>query len=97
MIRKRSLFSRTHGNWSATAYPAAALLVTAVMLELDRRILFLVSLGLHLAIAVMLAAAPAFALQLPLFERLQFLSGVVGWCDRGRYARAGRRASLLSP
>jgi hypothetical protein len=27
----------------------------------------------------MLAVAPAFALQLPLFERLQFMSRVVGW------------------
>ena len=75
----QALISRAHGNWSATAYPAASILVTAAMLELDRRILFGVSLGLHLAIAVMLAAAPAFALQLPLFERLQFLSRVVGW------------------
>ena len=79
ILTVQALFSRAHGNWSATAYPAAAILVTAVMLELNRRILFLVSLDLHLAIAVMLAAAPAFALQLPLFERLQFLSRVVGW------------------
>ena len=79
ILTVQALLSRAHGNWSATAYPAAAILVTAVMLELNRRILFLVSLGLHLAIAVMLAAAPAFALQLPLFERLQFLSQVVGW------------------
>jgi 4-amino-4-deoxy-L-arabinose transferase-like glycosyltransferase len=75
----QALISRAHGNWSATAYPAATILVTAVLLELNRRILFGVSLGLHLAIAVMLAAAPAFALQLPMFERLQFLSRVVGW------------------
>jgi hypothetical protein len=75
----QALLSRAHGNWSATAYPAAAILVTAVMLELNRRILFCVSLGLHLAIAAMLAIAPAFALQLPLFERLQFLSSVIGW------------------
>ena len=75
----QALLSRAHGNWSATAYPAAAILVTAVMLELNRRILFAASLGLHLAIAVVLATGPAFAFKLPLFERLQFLSRVVGW------------------
>jgi len=79
LLTVQALLSRAHGNWSATAYPAAAILVTAAMLELNRRILFWVSLGLHLAIAVMLAIAPAFALQLPLFERLQFLSTAVGW------------------
>lgn len=79
LLMIQALLSRAHGNWSATAYPAAAILVTAVMLELNRRILFWVSLGLHLAIAVTLAIAPAFALQLPLFERLQFLSTVIGW------------------
>jgi 4-amino-4-deoxy-L-arabinose transferase-like glycosyltransferase len=79
LLLVQALLSRAHGNWTATAYPAASILVTAAMLELDRRILFGVSLSLHLAIAVMLAAAPAFALQLPMFERLQFLSRVVGW------------------
>ena len=49
VIRTAALLSRAHGNWSATAYPAAAIFVTAVMLELDRRILFRLSLGLHLA------------------------------------------------
>ncbi|HEV7464185.1 MAG TPA: hypothetical protein VGN85_09830 [Methyloceanibacter sp.] len=75
----QALISRAHGNWSATAFPAASILVTATMFELDWRILFGVSLGLHLAIAVVLAAALTFALQLPMFERLQFLSRVVGW------------------
>jgi len=79
LLTVQALLSRAHGNWSATAYPAAAILVTAVMLELNRRILFWVSLGLNLAVAAMLAIAPAFALQLPLFERLQFLSNAVGW------------------
>ena len=79
ILTVQALLSRAHGNWSATAYPAAAILVTAVMIELDRRILFIVSLCLHLVIAAILATAPAFALQLPLFERLQFLSRVVGW------------------
>jgi 4-amino-4-deoxy-L-arabinose transferase-like glycosyltransferase len=79
LLTVQALLSRAHGNWSATAYPAASILVTAVMIELKRRILFGVSLALHLAIAIILAAAPAFALKLPLFERLRFLSQVIGW------------------
>jgi 4-amino-4-deoxy-L-arabinose transferase-like glycosyltransferase len=79
ILTVQAILSRAHGNWSATAYPAATILVTAVMLELERKILFAVSLGLHLIIAVVLAIAPAFARQWPLFERVQFLSQVVGW------------------
>ncbi|MCJ7528676.1 MAG: glycosyltransferase family 39 protein [Methyloceanibacter sp.] len=84
----QSLLSRAHGNWSATAYPAAAILVTAVMLELNRQVLFRVSLGLHLAIAAVLGAAPAFAPKWRLFEELQFLSRVVGWRDSAEVVRA---------
>jgi 4-amino-4-deoxy-L-arabinose transferase-like glycosyltransferase len=88
ILTVQAILSRAHGNWSATAYPAATILVTAAMLELNRRILFAVSLGLHLAIAVALAIVPAFAQQLPIFERLQFLSRVVGWRDVADAVRA---------
>jgi 4-amino-4-deoxy-L-arabinose transferase-like glycosyltransferase len=79
LLSVQAILSRAHGNWTATAYPAATILVTAVMLELNRKILFRASLGLHLAIAAALAVVPAFATRLPLFERLEFLSRVVGW------------------
>jgi len=79
LLAVQAVLSRAHGNWTATAFPAATILVTAVILELNRQVLFRISLGLHLAIAVILAAAPAFALRWPLFERLEFLSRVVGW------------------
>jgi 4-amino-4-deoxy-L-arabinose transferase-like glycosyltransferase len=79
LLAVQAILSRAHGNWTATAYPAATILVTAVMLELNRTTLFRVSLGLHLAVAASLAAAPAFATRLPLFEQLKFLSRVVGW------------------
>jgi 4-amino-4-deoxy-L-arabinose transferase-like glycosyltransferase len=79
ILAVQAILSRAHGNWSATAYPAATILVTAVMLELERKLLFAVSLGLHLIVAVLLAVVPAFARQCPLFERVQFLSQVVGW------------------
>jgi len=79
LLLVQALLSRANGNWSATAYPAAAILVTAVMLELNRRTLFAISLGLHLVVAVMIAAAPAFARQWPVFEQLRFLRQTLGW------------------
>jgi 4-amino-4-deoxy-L-arabinose transferase-like glycosyltransferase len=88
LLAVQALLSRAHGNWSATAYPAASILVTAVMLELNRTILFRVSLALHLALAVALAAAPAFARQWPIFERLQFTSRVIGWRETAGVVRA---------
>jgi 4-amino-4-deoxy-L-arabinose transferase-like glycosyltransferase len=87
LLAVQAILSRAHGNWTATAYPAATILVTAVMLELNRTTLFKVSLGLHLAVAAILAVAPAFATRLPLFERLEFLSRVVGWRDAADVVR----------
>jgi 4-amino-4-deoxy-L-arabinose transferase-like glycosyltransferase len=88
ILTVQAILSRAHGNWSATAYPAATILVTAVMIELERKVLFAVSLGLHLLIAVLLAVAPAFARQWPLFERVPFLTQVVGWRDAADAVRA---------
>ena len=87
LLAVQAILSRAHGNWTATAYPAATILVTAVMLKLNRTTLFRISLGLHLAVAAILAAAPAFATRLPLFERLEFLSRVVGWREAADVVR----------
>ena len=89
----QALLSRAHGNWSATAYPAGSILVTAVMLELNRETLFKVSLALHLAFAVIVAAAPAFAQQWRLFEQFQFLRSVIGWHQT---AEPGKRQACRS-
>ena len=87
LLAVQAVLSRAYGNWSGTAYPAASILVTAVMLERNRQVLFRISLGLHLAIAVMLGVAPAFAPQWRLFERLHFLTHVVGWRDAAEVVR----------
>jgi 4-amino-4-deoxy-L-arabinose transferase-like glycosyltransferase len=87
LLAVQAILSRAHGNWTATAYPAASIVVTAVMLELNRQTLFRISLGLHLAIAAMLAVGPAFASRWPLFERLEFLSRLVGWHDAANVVR----------
>jgi 4-amino-4-deoxy-L-arabinose transferase-like glycosyltransferase len=88
LLAVQALLSRAHGNWTATAYPAATILVTAVMLELNRLILFGVSLALHLAVAIFLAAAPAFARQWPIFEQTKPFARVVGWREAAQVVRA---------
>jgi 4-amino-4-deoxy-L-arabinose transferase-like glycosyltransferase len=89
LLAVQALLSRTHANWAATAYPAAAIFVTSVMFELNRRILFNISLGLHVAVAVALAVIPAFA---PAFARLgepqaNLLLRVQGWRELGEATR----------
>jgi len=88
LLSVQALLSRANGNWSATAYPAATIFVTAVMLELNRRLLFAISLGLHLVVAVMIAAAPAFARQWPVFEQFRFLRQTLGWDEVAGAVRA---------
>jgi 4-amino-4-deoxy-L-arabinose transferase-like glycosyltransferase len=88
LLAIQALLSRAHGNWSATAYPAASILVTAVMFELNRAYLFTISLALHVAITVTMAAVPAFAREWPIFERLQFSARAMGWREAGVVVRA---------
>jgi hypothetical protein len=55
LITIQSLISRTHANWTAPVAPAASILVTAWLLERDRRILFWATVGTNaLATAAML-------------------------------------------
>ena len=67
LIVGQALLSRAHANWAAVAYPAAAILVTAVMLRGEFRALFRASLTINLAAMLLVAAAnwaaPALALQ----------------------------------
>jgi len=98
LLLLQALLSRAHGNWSATAYPAAAIFVTAVLIELDRRILFRLSLGLHLAVAVVIAVVPAFALQWPGVKEFKFMRSILGWTDLAGAVRsklAGERYGSL--
>lgn len=83
----QALLSRAHGNWAVTAYPAASVFVTAVLLEGGRQRLFNVSLGLHLILAAAIATAPAFARTWPMFEQLKFLRSSLGWEDTAGLVR----------
>jgi len=84
----QALLSRAHGNWAATAYPAATLFVTAVLLERGRKTVFNVSLALHLALAAAIATAPVFARTWPVFEQLKFLRSSLGWKGTADVVRA---------
>ena len=75
----QSLLSRAHGNWAATAYPAATVFVTAIMLEHGRRALMAISMALHLLVAAVIGIAPAFARSWAPFEQLEFLRSSIGW------------------
>jgi hypothetical protein len=79
LLLVQSMLAKAHGNWSATAYPAASILVTQVMLDLRRQWLLRISLGLHVALGLSLGIAPAFARQWPIFEQVRFLKNVAGW------------------
>ena len=75
----QALLSRAHGNWAATAYPAASVFVSAVMLEQGRRVLMAISMALHFLVAAIIGIAPAFARSWTPFEQLQFLRSSIGW------------------
>ncbi len=60
LITLQALLSRALANWAAVAYPAATILLTALLLR-QRPRLFRISLGLHLCAAIAIASAPIFA------------------------------------
>jgi len=88
LLAIQALVSRAHGNWTATAYPAATILVTAAMFGLNRLILFQISLAIHLVVAAALAVAPAFARQSTFFEQTKPFSRVIGWHEAADAVRA---------
>ncbi len=75
----QALLSRAHGNWAATAYPAATIFVTAVLLEQGRRTLLAISMALHIVVAAVIGIAPAFARSWQPFEQLLFLRSSIAW------------------
>lgn len=75
----QALLSRAHGNWAATAYPAATVFVTAILLQYERRTLLAASMALHIAIAAVIGIAPVFARSWAPFEQLTFLRSSIAW------------------
>lgn len=84
IITGQAFVSRAHANWAATAYVAAVILVTATCLRLGLDQWLRRSLGLHVAVLLLLAIATTAAgrFSLPLvgdpFQR------TLGWQELGR-------------
>ncbi len=91
LIALQALFSRALANWAAAAYPAATILVTAILLRWKPR-LFRLSLGLHLGAALVMALAPAFAPRLARLgePNVNPLVRVLGWHE---FAAAAQRVA----
>lgn len=88
LVTGQAFLSRAHANWAAVAYPAATILVTAALLQTDRRRLFAASLALHLVLFVVISTAPAFAQKLALPGRLDPYGRMLGWKDLASAIRA---------
>ena len=90
-ITAQAFVSRAHANWAATAYVAASVLVPAALLRLGFDRWLRASLGLHVAVLLLLAIATAAAgrFVLPLagdpFQR------TLGWAEIGT-----RTAAMLA-
>jgi 4-amino-4-deoxy-L-arabinose transferase-like glycosyltransferase len=82
----QAFLSRAHANWAAAGYIAATILVTATMLREAPR-LFRISLGLHGALAAVIALAPAFAGRLPIETERDPFRRLLGWRELAHAVR----------
>lgn len=79
LILIQALLSRAHANWAAVTYPAAAILVTEMLLREGRWRLFRASLALHLFLIAGIALANWAAPSLALPGRADPYKRVLGW------------------
>ncbi len=100
LLLVQALFSRALANWAAASYPAASILVTAVLLRGWPK-LFRASLWLHAVAAVLLTLGPIFAPQLTRFTGPDWnpYARLLGWREmatatRGLAEREGAKAVL---
>lgn len=75
----QAFISRAHANWAAFAYVGGTVFVTAALLRAEWLRLFRVSLGLHLAAAVLAVVAGAFAGRMALPVIGDPFARVMGW------------------
>lgn len=89
----QAFVSRAHANWAAFAYIGASVFVTAALLRAQWIAFFRISLGLHLAAAVLMMLAGAFAGRVNLPGIGDPFARVQGWksiaSDIGARASAG--------
>lgn len=79
LVTAQALISRAHANWAAVAYPAAAILVTAVLLQEYRKRWFQAALGIHLAVLIVLGAGMAMATQIARVSPGNPFKRLLGW------------------
>lgn len=91
----QAFLSRAHANWAAAGYIAGTVLVTATVLREAPR-LFRASLGLHGALAVVVALAPAFAGQLPVGSERDPFRRLLGWRELAGLVREEVAASAAA-
>jgi 4-amino-4-deoxy-L-arabinose transferase-like glycosyltransferase len=92
----QAFVSRAHANWAAAGYVAATIMVTATMLREDARQAFRTSLGLHIALALVIALAPAWAGRLPLAPERDPYRRLLGWRELAEQVRAEVSAAAVA-
>jgi 4-amino-4-deoxy-L-arabinose transferase-like glycosyltransferase len=79
LMMVQSFISRAHANWAAFAYIAVTVLVTAAMLRVNWTRLFRASMGLHIAIMLLLGAGGILAGSFTSLGVGDPYSRVLGW------------------
>jgi len=88
----QALLSRAHANWAAFAYVAATVLMTAALIKGNWRHVFRASLGLHLAMALLLAVGGVLAGRIALPGDLDPYARLLGWRAMAEAAAAKAEA-----
>ena len=79
LIVVQAFLSRAHANWAAATYPAAAVLVTAILLRDGWNRLFRFSLGLHAGVQIALTIGVIGASTIALPGRIDPFWRALGW------------------
>ncbi|ODA67364.1 Dolichyl-phosphate-mannose-protein mannosyltransferase [Methyloligella halotolerans] len=82
-----AFLSRAHANWAAATYPAATILVTAMMLRLQRDTIFAATVAVNVVSLIVLAVAPAFADRLTLPGGGDPFARTMGWRQTAEVVR----------
>lgn len=84
----QAFLSRAHANWAAVAYVAATVLVTATMIRDLAWVWFKTSLGVHIAVLVLITVGMALAGLVPLPAGVAPFGRTLGWEEAANAVRA---------
>ena len=93
LITIEAFLSRSHANWAAASYIAAAILVTGELVRLEKSVWLKASLALHAGVAIVLYNFDLIArtLDLPITPDLDPARRIRGWDRAGEWASELRR------